>query len=183
MTRSRWLIILFCLGIVSLSGGTGVTVASMVDPETSNTNDFQAWTSSVWTQTSQEEFETGVADQVDTAASSGNVILAKEMSLYVESGTMASQVLDTGHSGSRWDGLFWDSTLPAGTGITLEVRASDTVFAKDTPPGTLPWTSVGATSPVTDSLPSGRYIQWRATLTTSDPIATPTLSEVRVYHY
>jgi hypothetical protein len=101
---------------------------------------------------------------------------------YVESsGTVASQVLDTTVTGSRWDGLVWDSTLPSGTGITFEVRASDTVFLKtDAAPS---WTSVGGTSPVISGLPSGQYKQWRATLTTSDASNTPTLQEVRVFYY
>jgi len=100
---------------------------------------------------------------------------------YVSSGTIASQVLDTGVTGARWDALFWDETLQSNTDITFEARASDTSFAKgDASPS---WTSVGGTSPLTSGLPSGRYMQWRATLTTSDPSKTPTLHEVRVYHY
>ena len=96
-------------------------------------------------------------------------------------GTIASQVLDTGVTGARWDALFWDETLQTNTDITFEARASDTSFAKgDASPS---WTPVGGTSPVTSGLPSGRYMQWRATLTTSDTSETPTLHEVRVYHY
>lgn len=102
---------------------------------------------------------------------------------YVSLGTIASQVLDTGVAGARWDALFWDETLQSNTDITFEVRASDTEFAKDTPPETLPCTSVGGSSPVTSGLPSGRYMQWRATLTTSDTSKTPALHEVKVYHY
>jgi len=90
-------------------------------------------------------------------------------------GTIASQVLNTGVTGARWDALFWDETLESGTNITFEVRASNTSFAKDA--ATPSWT------PVTSGLPSGRYKQWRATLTTSDISKTPTLHEVRVYYY
>jgi len=105
-------------------------------------------------------------------------------SSYYATGTIASQVRDTGLGGARWDGLFWDQTVEGGTtDITFEVRASDASFAKDTPPETISWTSVGGTSPVTSGLPSGRYMQWRATLTTSNTLKTPTLHEVRVYHY
>jgi len=103
---------------------------------------------------------------------------------YVSPGTIASQVLDTGVVQARWDALFWDETVEGGTtDITFEVRASDASFAKDTPPETLPWTSVGGTSPVTSGLASGRYKQWRATLNTSDTSETPILHEVRVWHY
>jgi hypothetical protein len=100
---------------------------------------------------------------------------------YVSPGTMASQVRDTGAAGTRWDGLFWDETLPLNTDITFEIRASDTLFAAgDVLPA---WVSVGGTSPVTSGLPTGRYMQWRATLTTSDASVTPVLHEVRLYHY
>ena len=106
--------------------------------------------------------------------------LGGEVGLYVSSGTIASQVLDCGISGTRWDAIFWNRTLPAGTGITLEVRAGDVSFAKDGPSPS--WISIGGISPVTSGLPSGRYEQWRATLTTADTSLTPVLHEVLVYH-
>jgi predicted ribosomally synthesized peptide with SipW-like signal peptide len=100
---------------------------------------------------------------------------------YVSSGTIASQVLDTGVAGAKWDALFWGETLPSNTDITFEVRASNTSFAKN---ATTPsWTFVGGTSPITSGLPSGRYLQWRATLTTSDTSQTPTLHEVTIDYY
>jgi hypothetical protein len=84
---------------------------------------------------------------------------------YAATGTIASQVLDTGIAGAKSDALFWDETPPGNTNITFEVRASDTAFTKDA--GTPSWTFVGGTSPVISGLSSGRYLQWRATLTTS----------------
>jgi hypothetical protein len=100
---------------------------------------------------------------------------------YVASGTLASQVLDTGAAGTTWGGLFWDETLPSNTDIVFEVRASDTAFnAGDVAPF---WNIVGGTSPVITGLPPGRYKQWRAVLSTTDTANTPTLHEVRVYYY
>jgi hypothetical protein len=100
---------------------------------------------------------------------------------YFSSGTLASQVLDSGIPGANWNLLAWDETLSTNTDITFEVRASNAPFAKD---AALPsWTAVGGTSPVTQGLPTGRYKQWRATLTTSNPSKTPVLHEVRVYYY
>ena len=99
--------------------------------------------------------------------------------LYYSSGTLASQVLDTGVAGARWDALSWDATVEEGvTNITFEVSASDTLFAKDdiSPP----WTSVGGTSPVTSGLPSGQYMQWRANLLTTDTSQTPVLHDVTI---
>jgi hypothetical protein len=99
-------------------------------------------------------------------------------SQYYGSGTIASQVFDTGTAGTSWDELDWSETLQSGTDITFEVRASDTPFNKDDVSPS--WIAVGGTSPVTAGLPSGRYIQWRATLTTSDLDNTPILHEVIV---
>ncbi len=109
------------------------------------------------------------------ASSEPTVGVGSEEGIYVSSGTIASQVLDNGVAGTRWDALFWDETLESNTNITFEVRASDTGFLKDA--ATPSWI------PATSGLPSGRYMQWRATLTTSDPSKTPTLHEVRVYYY
>ena len=114
-----------------------------------------------------------IISTVLNAASSG--------SAYVSSGTLASQVLDTGAAGAIWNMLFWDETLVSNTDITFEARASDTPFnAGDASPS---WNSVGGTSPVMSGLPSGRYKQWRVTLTTSDTANTPTMHEVRLYYY
>ena len=108
--------------------------------------------------------------------------VGSEEGMYVSTGTIASQVLDTGISGATWNALFWDETTPASTNITFEVRASNTSFLPDSgePPS---WVSVGGTSPVTSGLPSGQYMQWRATLTTSDTSNTPTLQEVTTDYY
>ena len=81
---------------------------------------------------------------------------------------------------TSWIGLSWDETLAGNTDITFEVRASDTPFAKDAVSPS--WVAVGGTSPVVSGLPSGRYMQWRATLTTSDPANTPILHEVIIYY-
>jgi hypothetical protein len=101
---------------------------------------------------------------------------------YASLGTVASQVLDTGVAGASWESLFWEETLQSNTDITFEVRSSNISFSKnDATPG---WIDLGlANSPMTSGLPSGRYMQWRATLTTSDTSETPTLNEVRVYYY
>jgi hypothetical protein len=111
----------------------------------------------------------------------GGALAFVAVSTYVSSATIASQVRDTDTPGARWDALIWDETLPANTDITFEVRASDTLFLKDAV--TPAWTPVGGTSPISSGLPSGRYMQWRATLTTSNAAVTPLLHEVRVYHY
>jgi hypothetical protein len=108
------------------------------------------------------------------------VYVPSSLDLYYNSGTLASQVKDTGETGSRWDALEWDEGVFGGTDITFDVRASDTPFLMNNT--TLSWTSVGGTSPVYAGLPRGRYFQWRASLTTADTTITPTLNEVRAYY-
>ncbi len=122
------------------------------------------------------------------AAAPGNVNAGGALAfvpapVYVNSATIASQVLNTGSPGDRWDALIWDETLAASTDITFEVRASDTLFTANADNATLAWVPVGGTSPLAASLPAGQYKQWRATLTTADAAVTPLLSEVRLYHY
>jgi hypothetical protein len=58
------------------------TTASFTDLETATGNTFQAWSASLWTQTAQADFEAGVANQVDTAASPGDVILGVKSDWY-----------------------------------------------------------------------------------------------------
>jgi hypothetical protein len=94
---------------------------------------------------------------------------------YASSGTIASKVYDTGKDGASWDGLGWSQTLPLGTNITFEVRVSDTLFAKT---DAIPTWQNASALPIT-----GRYQQWRATLTTSDTSKTPVLHEVRVLYH
>jgi fibronectin type 3 domain-containing protein len=107
-----------------------------------------------------------------------DVIFAK--ALYYATGTIASDVEDTGYAGSEWAELQWDASLPTGTNITFEVRASDTSFTKDDV--TISWISVGDVSPISSGLPSGRYKQWRAILTSDGTFTnTPILQEVRAY--
>jgi hypothetical protein len=96
----------------------------------------------------------------------------EETTVYLLSGTIASKVFDSGVGGVVWTSLGWVETLPAGTSITFEVRASDTVFlASDAAPV---WQAASA-------LPiAGRYQQWRATLTTTVTSETPVLGRVGV---
>ena len=176
-----WLLLPIALIMVFVAGRVGVTRSSFIDTETSNGNVFQAWYSDLWTQTSEAEFESGIICQVDTTGHIDEVWLAQVESVYYSSGNVTSIVLDTGMAGAVWNVLSWSETLPAGTDITFEVRASNAIFLKDA--GDPAWTYAGGVYPVIAGLPIGRYLQWRATLTTSDTSSSPVLHEVRVYYY
>ena len=124
--------------------------------------------------------DTLVSDPPGLAGWGGSLSYSPGSSGYLPLGKLTSAVYDTGNSGTRWDSLSWDSALVAGTNITFEVRASNTLFTKtDTLPA---WQQSGWPSPVNSGLPSGRYLQWRATLSTSDTYRTPILNEVRVWY-
>ena len=98
--------------------------------------------------------------------------------LYDSSGTIASDVLDTIYANTTWVDLVWLETIPSSTDISFEVRASNTAFNKgDAAPA---WTSVGSGSPVTSGLPIGRYMQWRATLSSTNSFNSPILHQVTV---
>ncbi|MDD5494011.1 MAG: hypothetical protein PHG36_04975, partial [Dehalococcoidia bacterium] len=66
-------------------------------------------------------------------------------------------------------------TSPTAT-ITFEARASDTPFAMDN--NTIPWIYIGVSG--SGILPKGRYIQWRATLTSDYGFDSPILHRVTV---
>jgi hypothetical protein len=121
-----------------------------------------------------------VSDPSGLVGWGGSLSYVPGSSGFIPIGTLASSVFDTGSVGARWDSLYWDSTAIAGTNITFEVRASDTLFSKtDALPA---WQQSGWPSPVNSGLPSGRYLQWRATLFTSDISRTPILNEVRGWY-
>ena len=124
--------------------------------------------------------DTVVSDPPGSAGWGGGLSYVPGSSGFIPLGTLSSQVFDTGNAGSRWDSLFWDTALVAGTNVTFEVRASDTLFTNtDALPA---WQQSGWPSPVNSGLPSGRYLQWRATLSTSNSSRTPILNEVRVWY-
>lgn len=127
-------------------------------------------TGAAWTQ------KTSTLGNVTTGGTLGTTL----QYLYAPSGTLASAVFDTTVTGADIDALAFDKTLPAGTAVTFEVRASDTSFAAGAASPT--WVAVSGSTPV--SPVTGRYVEWRATLTTSNRLtATPTLSEVRLYYH
>jgi hypothetical protein len=119
-----------------------------------------------------------VSDPPGSAGWGGSLTYVAGSSGYISRGTLASPVNDTRTAGARWDLLLWDSTTITGTNITFEVRANNTRFAKT---ATLPaWQQCSWPSPVNSGLPSGRYLQWRATLSTGNSSGTPILNEVRI---
>jgi len=98
-------------------------------------------------------------------------------SALMTSGTIESETIDLGETVSQFAGLEYISqwTLPAGTTLSFETRTSDDGITWS------PWVAATPSGQFTADIksPAGRYIQYRATFTSSGT-ATPVLSEVRI---
>lgn len=161
-------IIVYCVGSIQCRYQSKAVASNNV---------FTAFISTPWTQTSQSDFQAGVLTNTQVS-SSGTVTL----SLLRTSGTAASQVLDTGRPGTVVDMFSWVETTSSNNDITFEIRASDSVFQKGN--NTLDWTPLGGTSPVSNGLAKGRYIQWRSTLTRDFFLGTsPSLQSIDLWYH
>jgi hypothetical protein len=90
---------------------------------------------------------------------------------YVSPGVFTSRVFDqTGPM--DWGTVTWNATTPANTGLAVGVRTSTT-----TPPeaGWTPFAPVANAGTVGEN---ARYLQYQATLTTSDGMVTPSLEDI-----
>jgi hypothetical protein len=96
---------------------------------------------------------------------------------FVSKGTLVSDVHDAKLI-SRFGALTWRADQPAGTSVTLQVRSGNVGEPDET---WSPW-SPELTDPDASKsqVPPGRFIQYRATLSTHDPAVTPELRSVAV---
>jgi PKD repeat protein len=100
---------------------------------------------------------------------------------YQSSGTLTSEVFDSNYVNTNWDEISWIEFLYPSTNITLSTRTGDT-----SPPDASwsPWSSEHWDQTGSQILsPPARYIQYRATLTTTNPLVTPILSEVSIKYF
>ena len=96
------------------------------------------------------------------------------MSPYAATGVFVSRLLDAGTT-AQWLNLTPLSSLPTGTSLTFETRTGNTTTPND---GT--WSAWTAVSGGTISSPGSRYIQYRATLGTTDPTTSPVVQQVTI---
>jgi hypothetical protein len=90
---------------------------------------------------------------------------------YTVSAVFTSRVIDAA-APANWTSVGVTADLPSGTAIAMSVRMGNTA----TPDGSwTAWTTVPAGGSISGS---SRYIQYRATLSTTDPNQTPTLRDV-----
>jgi hypothetical protein len=104
--------------------------------------------------------------------------ILKDPPAYVPSGTYASRILDTDSATSTFMTVFWNEALPAGTTLTLASRTGDTAV----PDGSWSaWSAEYAAATGTAVVsPSARYLQVRASLSTSDTSVTPELEDFTI---
>ncbi|MDD5509453.1 MAG: hypothetical protein PHI12_01385 [Dehalococcoidales bacterium] len=137
------------------------------------TNSMDFWRYSI----PNDSWETTAEDLPDSADAGAKMV--GYVKAYATEGWRLSAVFDSGANDTDWLVLEWDETLPTNTDIDFEVRASNTEFyLNDTTPA---WIAVGGNSPANLSL-TGRYVQWRVTLSTGNIMVTPELYEVRMLY-
>ncbi len=132
------------------------------------------WTSFA-SPTSRNLFGITVQAPTDGWICGQNGSLLKDPAPYMTYGTFVSTVLDTG-AASVFDTMFWNVSLPAGTAVTVATRSGNT----PAPDGT--WSAWTAEYSAADGAPvaspPARYLQYRASLNTSDDMQTPDLNDI-----
>lgn len=97
---------------------------------------------------------------------------------YAPLGTFLSQVHDSDSAGTAWSTVYWSEIVPVDTNATVAVRTGNVAI----PDGTWSAWSGEMTNPEGNSIAtqSGRYIQYRVTLSSNDSLVTPTFEDITV---
>ena len=111
----------------------------------------------------------------DFNAFSGNVVVDwVRQSPFAATGSFVSRVFDAGSS-VQWQWVQWTSATPPGSSVAITVCTSDTLAS-----GALASPTCAAVAASGPFSATSRYVQYRATLSTSDANATPELSDVMI---
>jgi PKD repeat protein/predicted GH43/DUF377 family glycosyl hydrolase len=99
---------------------------------------------------------------------------------YPFSGILTSIIFDSGSENTLWGSINWTEVNPPGTNITFSTRTGNTSIPDSSWSLWSPemWDETGSQI----SSPPGRYIQYRATLSTSDQYSKPVLSDVTIQY-
>jgi len=141
-----------------------------------NKNDWQSFTSP----TTRTRYGITVLAPTDGWMCGQNGALVKDPPPYAAAGTFLSSVLDA-DSAAFWDTVFFNITVPANTTISIAVRSGG-ISVPDA--SWSDWSAEMTTGELAAiPVPSARYLQYRATLTTADPLVSPLLEDMTVtYH-
>jgi hypothetical protein len=96
---------------------------------------------------------------------------------YAASGTVVSEVLDAKLI-SKWGALRWTADVPFGTALSVAVRSGNVAEPDDT------WSDWSAEQTqarqAVVTAPTARFLQYRVTLTSSNPDVTPALHDLTI---
>ncbi|PKN00003.1 MAG: hypothetical protein CVU78_03505, partial [Elusimicrobia bacterium HGW-Elusimicrobia-2] len=130
-------------------------------------------TGGYWFDEARFGFENGGASYSITGAK------YKLMIQTTTTGSYISKVIDT-KEGSEWETISWDAEVPAGCVVKLQTRTGITPNTDGIWSG---WSGYYTQSGNSITSPSGRYIQYRVTLNSSDPKISPLMKSVDIdYH-
>jgi uncharacterized repeat protein (TIGR01451 family) len=110
------------------------------------------------------------------AAEEPTVSLSTPQPGYASQGQVLSIAYDTNQF-STWKYLTWEAAIPPNTNISLRLRTAPTQDALDT----APWLDYERTGLLIGNH-NGRWVQYEATLSTTNPFITPQLHQVTVYY-
>ncbi len=115
---------------------------------------------------------------IDPFSMKGVIGLSAIEATYPAEGTYVSPIFDTRLDAPQYQNLDWNAEVPSGTALSLKVRTGDLSDLSDTGD----WSTLTAhTSPCAISAAYKRYVQFQATLTSSDDgLSTPQLKDVTV---
>jgi len=136
-----------------------------------------------WTDTTYADFNAGSMENT-TTISPGTVVLQGPS--YEESGTWTSTIIDTGASATNYTTISWTAVLPLGTSLSFQARAGASVAALESssftgPDGTPGSSYVSSGTTLNETVHSEtRYLQYQATLSTTDDTLTPQLQAVSI---
>jgi sugar lactone lactonase YvrE len=116
-------------------------------------------------------------DIVVAGSNLGSVAILKPG--YLARGQFESKVFDA-QSFATWGRIGWRADVPSGTAVAFQTRSGNTEEPDRTWSDWSPEQSEAAGGRVES--PSSRFIQWRALLTSKDPVLTPELREVGVVY-
>lgn len=94
---------------------------------------------------------------------------------YYSSGTLVSSAFDSG-STVTWQTISWSASTPSGTNVQFRTRTASTQAGL----ASAAWSGYYTASGTSIASPANRWIQYEATLSTSNAQATPTLSDVTI---
>ena len=170
-----------------LSNGTSFLLAAADDKVFYEAQSFQA------NYDTKADWDTGTLDAVSSATTPGDIVLEITLanlaeiqlaaesailggSLSSRSGTWTSPAIDISAVVDKTTGIITDvATLPAGTTRVIQTRTATTV---DMVTGVTAWVGLGAGNTIVSA--GNNYFQFRALLTSTDPITNPSVSSMLV---